>query len=245
MSAVLDQIVKKALNRADVMLSVCSHRWFDIDAMASAMQLFSNKRHRFTWNPVKGDALIDRARSRVASFFLLERSEDVLFFLDDDVIFREQDAVRLIDDCMKTESVVAGMYVQKGTLEKTCVFFDEQQVTFGEGQKPVEVEAVSTGFMAIHRKVLEKMAHEKIVPFCHFSSLKFYPFFQPYPVQKNGEWIYLSEDWAFCDRARNLGFKIYLNPSLLLEHKGEYRYSLADKMRTNKPKLESIEITLR
>lgn len=226
---------------SNVLLSVCTHRTIDIDVMGSIMLLAGETKHTFGWSPVRGDALISRARSRVASYFLLDRNEDILFFVDDDVVFQPSDAVKIVDNVSKGMDICGGMYVQKKTLDKTCVFFDGQTVTFKKDAEPVEVEALATGFIAIHRRVFEMMA--TVVPLCHPGTLNFYPFFDPFPVQKNGKWIHLSEDWAFCQRARNLGFKVWLDPSIFLGHKGEAVYDLSDKAR---PKKETIqEITLK
>src|SRR3990167_5387262 len=210
-------LVKRFFRKADVLLSVCTHRNIDIDSVTSVMGLFGTGRHSFTWCPVRGDALIDRARSRIASYFLLERKEDVLVFLDDDVLFQPQDVVRLVDNVVNGCGVVAGMYVQKGTGAKNAVFMSGQEVMFSKDAVPVEVQCVNTGFMAIARNVLEKMVRDNAVPFC--DDLKFYPFFNPFPKQtENGKWIYLSEDWAFCTRARASGFKVWLDPSIFLGH---------------------------
>lgn len=234
-----ENLIKRFLKKADVLLTVCTHRTIDVDVMRSIMNLAAQTKHNFVWSPVRGDALIDRARSRVASYFLLDRTEDVLLFIDDDIVFEPADAIKLIDCVVNGADVAGANYLQKGTLEKTYVPFDGQSVTFSKDAKPVEVEAVSSGFMAIHRRVFEKLS--KTVPLCHPGTLNFYPFFQPYPTEKNGRWIYLSEDWALCTKARDAGFKIFLDPSIYLGHKGEYVYNFADKVRQPKIDVHTLE----
>lgn len=225
---------------SSVLLTVCTHRTIDIDVMGSIMMLAGEMKHRFAWSPVRGDALISRARSRVASYFLQERDEDILFFIDDDIVFEPEQAVRIIDDVSNGMDICGGMYVQKKTLDKTCVFFDDQTVKFSPDAVPVEVEAMPTGFLAIHRRVFEKM--KEIVPLCHPGTLNFYPFFDPFPMKKNGKWIHLSEDWAFCQRARQIGFKVWLDPSIFLGHKGEAIYDLHDKARPKKEQIQEITL---
>lgn len=242
------KLINHFFKKVDVLLSVCTHRTIDIDALTSVMNLFGQNKHNITWCPVRGDALIDRARSRVASYFLCERKEDVLFFLDDDIVFKTEDIIKVVDDIVNGADIAGAMYVQKGTLGKTAVFFDGQSVMFQKNAPIVEVEAISTGFMAIHRRVFKKMVEREIVPLCvkYFGSADFYPFFQPYPILKNGQYIYLSEDWAFCQRARDLGFKIFLDPSIFLGHKGEYIYDLGDKARSPKIKInDDFIVTLK
>jgi hypothetical protein len=57
----------------------------------------------------------------------------------------------------------------------------------------------------------------------------FYPFFQTmiYDHPEHGK-ILLSEDYAFCERARELGFTVHVNPALRLGHLGPYIYRLED-----------------
>jgi hypothetical protein len=55
-----------------------------------------------------------------------------------------------------------------------------------------------------------------------------YPFFMPMTYDKEGTWEYLSEDWAFCERARNLGHKTYVASTVLVGHLGERIYWVND-----------------
>jgi hypothetical protein len=54
------------------------------------------------------------------------------------------------------------------------------------------------------------------------------PFFQPlvHPID-DGHW-YLAEDYAFCQRARDAGFRIFADTSIRLWHIGTYRYGWED-----------------
>ena len=54
------------------------------------------------------------------------------------------------------------------------------------------------------------------------------PFFLPMlRAIDNGHW-YLGEDYAFCERARQCGFKIMADTSIRLWHIGEYAYGWED-----------------
>lgn len=231
--------------KANVLFMVCTHRNLNIDAMTSAMHLYSQTRHHYTWAPLKGDAQIQRARSRCASF-LLSRNEDVLFFCDDDIGFSVEDVNKVVDNVIGGMDICGAAYVQKTPqAQLNAVFFNGQEVTFGKDQKPVEVEALPAGFLAIHRRVFEKMVAEGMkmepkIPMVRSGEERYWTFFQPFNVQKAGEWIELSEDHAFCERAKTLGFKIWLDPSVLLTHEGSYKYDLADQLRPPKPVLDKM-----
>ncbi|HEX5444103.1 MAG TPA: hypothetical protein VFW87_09760, partial [Pirellulales bacterium] len=42
------------------------------------------------------------------------------------------------------------------------------------------------------------------------------------------QFTYLAEDYGFCRRARQCGFKIYADTSIRLWHIGSYRYGYED-----------------
>jgi hypothetical protein len=42
---------------------------------------------------------------------------------------------------------------------------------------------------------------------------------------------FLGEDWAFCELARELGFKVWLDPSIRVAHSGRYFYTVDDLTR--------------
>jgi hypothetical protein len=43
-----------------------------------------------------------------------------------------------------------------------------------------------------------------------------------------GSHVYLGEDYAFCERARRCGFKIFADTTIRLQHIGIYGYSWED-----------------
>lgn len=185
-----------------------------------------------------GDALIDRSRSVLASDFLLNRKEDILWFLDDDIVVNTQDITRMMWQMHKMDlDILAAPYPLK-TFEdaKFAVrtLEDKTDFTVGKGAEIQPMRYVSTGCMGIKRKVFERMVEKEVVHLCHPDTRKFYPFFCPMEKELNEKWIYLSEDWAFCQRALDLGFKIWCDFSVKLGHIGTYTYTFDDFF--NKPK---------
>lgn len=67
-----------------------------------------------------------------------------------------------------------------------------------------QVDVIGTGAILIHRRVLEKM-DELDIPWFNFHYDKY-------------DNIKLSEDYDFCLKARNLGFKIYLDGDMRCSH---------------------------
>ena len=219
----------------------CVHRAFDPRTAERMIVLSRCPDVKITLHCKYGDALIDRARSMVASDFLLNRKDDILLFIDDDIIFNPIDAVRMCKSMSENNlDILGGAYMAKRANKPFLVIktLDNNPIVFGEQGAIEEVRYVSTGFMAISRKVLEKMA--ETLPLCHPDDLKFYPFFQPYPKEVDGKWLYLSEDWSFCQRARDLDFKIWVDTTIKLGHMGQYLYDWDDLNRPPKEVLKDF-----
>lgn len=217
--------------------SLCIHRVIDAGSLDSMIQLLCCPNPKVTFSRTTGDALIDRARSQEASMFYKHTDADILLFLDDDITYNPHEIVRMCQEANDRKTIVCGAYVNKKE-ERTWITskpLNDEPIVFQEGGQLQEVRWGATGCMAIHRNVLTDMIHELKLPLCHPTDLKFWPFFLPMLWQHpNGDHLYLSEDWAFCERARTLGYKIYLDTSVSLGHAGRYNYTLEDLNRPPK-----------
>lgn len=183
---------------------------------------------------VRGDALVSRARSIVASTFLRSQA-DVLLTVDSDIWFRAEDALAL---CRKTvqHDIIGALYMTRNVQTQPALMLPNEPVTFSPDAKPVEVPYLSTGFMAVTRRVFNRLSES--LPLCHKgwndrgADTSFWPFYLPLVVPNEVEGnFYLSEDWAFCHRAKEAGFKVWLDPSIRLGHVGSYMYTLEDLLR--------------
>jgi len=91
----------------------------------------------------------------------------------------------------------------------------------------IEVGTLGTGFMLIKRSVFEKMIEEGATPYVDAIGLSpeenanQYDFFQC-TIDSKGR--YLTEDWSFCRRWRQLGGKIWADTKIALAHVGYYRF---------------------
>lgn len=178
-----------------------------------------------------GDALIERARSKVASDFL--RSDyDILFFIDEDVVFEPIDVIKICKLMHENEdiSICGAAYPKKGIPSHFAIktLEENNKYPFGKDKGCVfEVGYLSTGFMGIKKKVFQELS--QTLPLVHKNDLKYWTFFQPYNKEiEKDDWIELSEDWAFVERAKSIGFKIWCDSTTILKHIGRYEYSWAD-----------------
>jgi len=171
------------------------------------------------------DALISRSRCAAASEFL--RSDAALMvMIDHDISWKEGDLERLARQVLTTRAVVGGAYSKRSFGRGVPVRLSgDAEHSLGE-DRLVEAEYLSAGFLGIHRQVFTKMSEQ--LP---LTTEDFWPFFLPMlsdPREFGERPEYLSEDWAFCERARILGMPLYLDLFPTLEHQGTHAYRPVD-----------------
>lgn len=191
---------------------------------------------KVTFSRTMGDAMIDRARSQEATMFYRDTDADILLFLDDDIRYKPDEIIHMCREAYRLKTIVGAAYVVKKE-DITWITpkpLNSDPIYFGDkvNSGTVEVRWVAGGAMAIHRNVLTDMIHELPLPLCHPKDMKFWPFFLPQLWQHpSGDYLYLSEDYSFCENARKLGYKIYMDTTVSLGHAGRYVYELADLAR--------------
>jgi len=166
---------------------------------------------------MSGCSIITKARNKLVRNFMESDCTDFLF-VDADVVINTDAVTRLLA-LSSDKDVVAGSYPRRSKDAKFFLDFyldKDGQLEFDD-HGLMRVESVSTGFMLIRRHVIEHM------------------------IEKHPEWKYqgdgdgetehalfdfmildgqyIGEDYAFCLRARQDGFKIYLDPMISLPQK--------------------------
>ena len=228
--------------KARIYLGSVAWRTIEQGHHAAVVQLFQECARRgieIEEGSVVGDALVSRARSLAASAFLRSDS-NVLLSIDSDVWFRPADAIELCEQALAGHDIIGGLYMTRSIKTQPAMMLPNEPVFFAAGQKPLETQFVSTGFTAVTRAPFEAL--QKTLPHCHQSwrqgkqDTSFWPFYMPFTIEWPGDgYIYLSEDWAFCARAREAGFKLWVHPGVRVGHYGQYMYTLEDLIRPEKP----------
>jgi len=173
-----------------------------------------------------GYAAIDLARCQLATDALLDGFEETLW-IDSDIGFDPDDVTLLR---LHMLPIVCGVYVKKGEKALTCEMIPStQNIQFGETGGLVELLYAATGFLLIRREVYLGIQKHLKLPTCNeLFGKPLLPFFMPMiRPHDDGHW-YLGEDFAFSERARQSGFKIYADSSIRLWHIGWYRYGWED-----------------
>jgi len=184
----------------------------------------------YAYFPQIGDALVERARAISASYFLRHTQADVHLSLDSDIVGFEKNDIDLMCEQALTYDIVGAVYIcRSATRTFPATFFkDGEPIELAFDPTPQPVQWVATGCLAVHRRVFEKMA--ETMPLLHErdGDRAFYNFYQTMEYDSEVGRILLSEDYAFSQRAKDLGFTSYINPSVRIGHVGSYTYRLED-----------------
>ena len=227
------------------MIFLASAVWHSVDirTMHSISALVMGSRESIHCEFNNGDGLISRSRSTLATKMLLDYPEaDVLGMVDTDIQFEPADFLKMVKSARETGQVVAGLYVtRERTPKPTSLPYPGQEWHFVDQEAPslAEVRYVSPGFMAVPRSVLEAMVEGEFENIDGRERLHFarggsderhtYDFFRTMVIRDEaGEPWWLGEDFAFCERARQLGFKCYIDQSIFISHRANVAISVFD-----------------
>ena len=192
-----------------------------------------------------GDALITRARSRLAAQFLTSDATH-LFFVDADIGFRPETVFRLL---AADREVCGGVYPLKrvewdkarkaalagaADLEAASLGYVVRFIPTPDNSVEVNdgfarVAYVGTGFMMLKREAVERVvaAHPELAAkmgdMADRAAAECVMIFETMIEPETGQ--YLSEDYAFCRRWRDLGGEIWADMESRLTHVGHTAYS--------------------
>jgi hypothetical protein len=167
--------------------------------------------------------VVSRARNLLVADFLESDATD-LMFIDADINFDPQDIFRLLAWVSEPNIGIAAGIPCARKVEKTyIVTLDEEnnQLTMN-GMGLVRAKRVATAFMMIKRKVLEDLVEKN-------PQWKYWD-------DRSGRWLsavfdfmvkddsYVGEDYLFCDRAREIGYEVWVDPTIKLGHMGTIEY---------------------
>lgn len=170
----------------------------------------------------EGESLICRARQNALVSFMQKRT-DFMFSFDDDVTMPHDTITKLVE---ADKDIIAGIYRLKRDEVATAVRLPKSGPTMNKVlamDMITPATYVSTGCFMVKRSVIEGMIEK--YPELHYrrniTGDQAWALYMPYIY--NGE--YLSEDWAFCQRAREAGFEVWLHGGVKCGHWGKKLYA--------------------
>ena len=170
-------------------------------------------------------SLISLGRDIMLTRALQDPNWTHLLWIDADLRWRgEYIHSMILDD----KDIIGGFYPKKGL----PIDFASSPAPGGEDTEFLfETIYVATGFMLVKRHVIEKMVEEfQDLKFFYQGSDAYVDLFAPI-IDKETNNLYLTEDFAFCHRARSLGFKCYMSKRFELPHLGQMEYSAESESR--------------
>lgn len=168
------------------------------------------------WLIMWNESLIHRGRMEMVSSFL-KTDHTHLFWLDADIEFVPEDVAKVWN--MQADIGVGFYPMKKVDSPPLSAWRGGRLVDLKEcPAEPFEVDYAGTGFMCIRRGVIERLAADAPVFRGKEGPV---PAIMLTPVTDG---VLESEDYYFCRKAREAGFKIMGDPSLRLKHWGQYAF---------------------
>ena len=168
------------------------------------------------WLIGTNESLVTRARNEMTATFLATAHSHMMW-LDADIEFTPEDvaAVHNLD-----ADIGVGVYAMKKRDAQWFAAWKDGALVkdLDQYKGPIEVDYAGTGFMLIRRNVIQslsKTAESYEGPNGRVPALYMTP------INNDG---FESEDYHFCRKAREAGFKIIMDPSVRLGHWGQYRF---------------------
>ena len=185
---------------------------------------------------VGNESLITRGRNHLVSAFMASDFENFMF-IDADIEFDAMDVIKMLK---YDELVLSGAYPLK-TEPIKYVVNGMSNKKHNKYENLLSVRDTGTGFLLFKREVIEKM--KKAYPELHYETdldcesymgiqdenyknkLKenLYSLFDTmHDTEDNNR--YLSEDFTFCKRWKDIGGEIWLDTDINLSHVGRKKY---------------------
>lgn len=173
------------------------------------------------------ESLIPRGRNALVARAMHNPRATHLMFLDADIGFDPEYILMLLQEEV---DVIGGGYPKKSL----PIDYVINPINDGESDDAkAEVERIGTGFLLMKREVFSRMAEGmpelKYTDDCGLDPSindHLYAFFE---CGLFGEKVFMSEDWLFCNRWRNLGGRIFISKRFALTHVGTYAFSEASQ----------------
>lgn len=174
----------------------------------------------FMVDTLSNESNVNRARNSCAAKFLAGDATH-LMFVDADIQFNPTDIVKLV---AHDKDIVGGIYPQKTLPPKMVVNTLDNARTEGD---LIEVGTLGTGFMLIKRGVFDRMIDagtQKYTDSIGLSKVEDNHQYDFFNCTIDSQGRYLTEDWSFCRKWRELGGTIWADTTIALAHVGYYRF---------------------
>jgi hypothetical protein len=185
------------------------------------------------------DPYIVLARNTAAADFL-KHDATHLMFVDADIVFLWKHIERLLSHDV---DLVGGLYAKKqeGKLTWVCNALPERPPEQENGLLPLK--HIGTGFMLIKRCVFEEMVEMFGDKIGYLEDETDRPMWDFFDMPRLGG-RKMSEDWHFCNKARELGFTVYGDTKCLVRHVGTAVYPLKTQVAQSNLEMQKVSLNV-
>jgi hypothetical protein len=172
---------------------------------------------------ISGCSLITKARNSLINQFLKSDCTELLF-IDSDIHFKHEDILRIMA-LGSDRDILCGSYPRRADDKKffTDIYYNENDGVELTENGLLRVLRIGTGFMFIRRHVIEKLINDH-PEWKYWNNVEETYHYALFDFQLKNE-HYFGEDYLFCDRATEAGFKIYVDPDINLGHYGQTEFT--------------------
>jgi hypothetical protein len=201
--------------------------------LAASVSLFQSYNMELHCILLTGHSVIQMARNRVLREFLKTDSE-MLVWIDSDISWNPMDLLKL---CLHDEEVVGATYRKKVATTTEFTVQLKRGNLDPDKRGLLEVDRIGTGFLRVTRKALEDLTkdcnhldlHNKANETHTIGGSGKYQDSQTDYIHNvfevgiyKGE--FLSEDFIFCEKLKEKGYKIMMDTKIDLGHEGPYTF---------------------
>jgi len=171
-----------------------------------------------------GCSVVSRARNLLVQD-MLDSTCDYLLFIDSDINFEPEAILRLMAWVQDPKKGIVAAVPRTRSETKTYIATldqDENDQLTMNGAGLVRAKRVATAFMMVRREFFETLndAHPEW-RYYETRSERSVPCVFDFMLTEEG---YIGEDFLFCDRAREHGFEVWVDPTIPLGHMGVQEY---------------------
>lgn len=209
-----------------------------VNSLLNLDRLLKNENYDVEIHIENGISIVDHARNKLITKFINSNCEYILF-IDDDIEFDPLNILKMIRlNC----DVIGGIYPNKcynweKIIDASRIIQNEPNIIgdkirnfginymfknpinnlqFNVSEEPIEVEGVGTGCLLISKNAIEKMKNEKY-------KLNGNEYYRIFSISIENE-EYVSEDYNFCNKWREIGGKIYIATFNKCNHWGIHKF---------------------
>ena len=207
------QLIIKKMNtsKKKILIGIPTARNIEADTFKSIYDLKIPEGYEATFQFFYGYN-VDQVRNLIADWVV--NGFDYLFSVDSDIAFPTDTLVKLLSH---DKDVVSGLYIQRKPGEHILEIYESNttgginNIPYGKlkGRSLVEVAGCGFGCVLVKAEVFKVIG---------------YPQFKYHSAISHSNTV--SEDVYFCNKAKENGFKIWADPSILCKHTGSFTFNV-------------------